>query len=146
MYDVDNDGVLYEAELAMRNMDKSGRAHLTNETVYKMMREQMKTQKQLFQVKRIMFILLAIVVVLAVSNLGTSFAAAYLAKDTTTNESYQFVDKHSGEELSTQTSTEDIELERTVMDEDTGSRRLATELEYNTSSLTIPLRLKFTVK
>jgi len=141
MYDVDGDGELDEAELAMRNMDKSGRGHLSNETVYKMMQEQIKTQQQLFQVKRIMFVLLAIVVVLAVSNLGTSFAAAYLAKDTTTNESFQLVDKRTGEELSTQTSTEDIELERTVINEDTGSRRLATEFEYNTSSLTIPRRL-----
>ena len=47
MYDVDGDGVLDEAEQQMRNMDKSGRGHLSNETVYKMMQEQMKTQKQL---------------------------------------------------------------------------------------------------
>ena len=47
MYDVDGDGVLDEAEQQMRNMDKSGRGHLSNETVYKMMQEQMQTQKQL---------------------------------------------------------------------------------------------------
>ena len=47
MYDVDGDGVLDEAEQQMRNMDKSGRGHLSNETVYKMMQEQIKTQKQL---------------------------------------------------------------------------------------------------
>ena len=47
MYDVDGDGVLDEAEQQMRNMDKSGRGHLSNETVYKMMQEQLKTQKQL---------------------------------------------------------------------------------------------------
>ena len=47
MYDVDGDGELDEAEQQMRNMDKSGRGHLSNETVYKMMQEQLKTQKQL---------------------------------------------------------------------------------------------------
>ena len=39
--------LLDEAEQQMRNMDKSGRGHLSNETVYKMMQEQMQTQKQL---------------------------------------------------------------------------------------------------
>ena len=57
MYDVDGDGVLDEAEMAMRNMDKSGRGHLSNETVYKMMHEQIKTQKQLCKCTHIICVL-----------------------------------------------------------------------------------------
>lgn len=56
MYDIDGDGQLDEAERAMRDMDKSNRGYLTNEKVYKMMQEQMETQKQLFHVKRMMFV------------------------------------------------------------------------------------------
>lgn len=39
MYDVDGDGVLDEAEQAMRDLDKTGRGHLTNEKVYELMLE-----------------------------------------------------------------------------------------------------------
>jgi len=124
MYDIDGDGQLDEAERAMRDMDKSNRGYLTNEKVYKMMQEQMETQKQLFHVKRMMFVLLGIVVILALSNFGTAFAAAYLAKDTTTSPDAELLDKATGEKLSTQSSTEEIEIERTTLDE-TGRRRLA---------------------
>jgi hypothetical protein len=104
MYDIDGDGKLDEAELAMRNMDKSGRGYLSNETVYKLMREQLQMQKSLFQMKKIIAGLLVFVVILALSNLGTSFASAILAKDTTTNSesgSPQLVDKKTGEVVAT---------------------------------------------
>lgn len=128
MYDLDGDGQLDAAEQAMRDMDKSNRGYLTNEKVYKMVQEQLETQKQLFHVKRIMFVLLAIVVLLAVSNLGTSFAAAIIAKDTTTTPDAELVDKASGEHISTQTSTEDFIIERTAVDSD-GRRRLCSNDE-----------------
>lgn len=144
MYDIDGDGQLDETEQAMRDMDKSNRGYLTNEKVYKMMQEQMETQRQLFHVKRMMFILLGVVVILALSNFGTAFAAAYLAKDTTTSPNAELIDKATGDKLSTQTSTEEIEIERTILDE-TGRRRLATctkdgnniECDEEDSSLTI---------
>ena len=56
MYDVNGDGALNAAELAMRAMDQSGRGYLTNDKVYKMMQDQIEVQKQLFRVKRIMFV------------------------------------------------------------------------------------------
>ena len=104
MYDIDGDGKLDEAELAMRNMDKSGRGYLSNETVYKLMQEQLQMQKSLFQMKKIIVGLLVFVVILALSNLGTSFASAILAKDTTTNSesgSPELVDKKTGEVVAT---------------------------------------------
>lgn len=128
MYDVDGDGELDAAELAMRDMDKSNRGYLTNDKVYKMMQEQMETQRQLFRVKKIVFVLLALVVILAISNLGTSFAAASLAKDTTTSSNAEVIDKHSNEALSTQTSTETLTIERATVDQD-GTRRLNSDCD-----------------
>ena len=43
-----------EAELAMRNLDKSGRGFLTNDKVFALMTQQMEQQKQLFRFKKIM--------------------------------------------------------------------------------------------
>jgi hypothetical protein len=39
LYDVNGDGVLNEAERALKNMDTSGRGYLTNEKVYGLMEE-----------------------------------------------------------------------------------------------------------
>jgi hypothetical protein len=131
MYDVNNDGELDDAELAMRNLDKSKRGYLSNEKVYELMKSNIETQHQLFKTRRIVFVLLAVVVVLALSNLGTSFAAAYLAKDTTTNDKDELTRKASGETVSTQTTTdESIEIENAVEGAD-GRRRLCDPSDPN---------------
>lgn len=62
--------------------------------------------------------LLALVVILAISNLGTSFAAASLSKDTTVSSSAELTDKHTQEALSTQTSTDSIAFDRTTITPD----------------------------
>ncbi|KAL3827651.1 hypothetical protein ACHAXA_000524 [Cyclostephanos tholiformis] len=124
-YDVNGDGTLDAAEMAMRDMDDSMRGYLTNEKVYAMMQEHLQTQNRLFRVRRIMFALLALVGILAISNLGTSFAAASLAKDTTTSPNAELTNKYTHEALSTQTSAESIEFERTIITPD-GGRKLCT--------------------
>lgn len=124
MYDVEGDGELNDVELAMRDLDKSNRGYLTNDKVYNMMLEQMATQKQLFRTRRIMFVLLALVVILALANLGTSFAAAHLAKDTTNNENEEISNKQTGEALSTQSTIDDIEMQRTNSVGEDGRRNL----------------------
>lgn len=123
MYDVDGDGKLNDAELAMRDMDQSGRGYLTNDKVYALMIEQLETQKQLFRVKRIMFVLLALVFILALANLGTSFAAASLSKDTTTSSSAALMDKKTNEAVSTQTTSDSLTIERAIITSD-GRRKL----------------------
>jgi hypothetical protein len=82
MYDVDGDGKLDVAEQAMRDMDTDNRGYLANEKVYKVMMEQMKLQQEVFGLKRMAMVFLAIVFILSLATLGTSFAAAMLAKDT----------------------------------------------------------------
>lgn len=109
MYDVNGDGELDEAELAMRNMDQTGRGYLTNDKVYTLMQEQLKMQRSMFQMKKAIIGLVVLVSVLALSNLGTSFASAILAKDTTTNDKNELVNKDSGEALATAKSFEEFE-------------------------------------
>jgi hypothetical protein len=82
MYDIDGDGELDEAEQAMRDMDTDNLGHLTNEKVYKVMMDQLKLQQEVFSLKRMSIALVMVIALLSVATLGTSFAAATLAKDT----------------------------------------------------------------
>jgi hypothetical protein len=82
MYDVDGDGKLDEAEQAMRDKDIKNRGFLSNEEVYKVMLDQMKLQREVFGLKRIAMVLVSTIFLLSLATLGTSFAAAILAKDT----------------------------------------------------------------
>ncbi|KAL7450451.1 hypothetical protein ACHAWC_002363 [Mediolabrus comicus] len=104
-YDLDGDGVLDEAEQAMRNLDKSGRGFLKSEEVYDMMNQHLKMQKDMFKMKKVLGGLIAFTFLLALSNLGTSLAAAWLSKDTTTSNG-SFVDKKTSQTLSTQQQKE----------------------------------------
>jgi hypothetical protein len=81
-YDVDGDGKLDPSEKAMRDMDTENRGYLTNEEVYKVMLEHMKLQKEVFGLKRMSLVFVFIIMLLSLATLGTSFAAASLAKDT----------------------------------------------------------------
>mmetsp|Transcript_25041 Transcript_25041/g.35796 ORF Transcript_25041/g.35796 Transcript_25041/m.35796 type:complete len:317 (-) Transcript_25041:32-982(-) len=121
MYDIRGDGELDEAELAMRHMDTSGRGYLTNDKVYELMQDHVHTQRKLFQFKKIIIGLAVLVVILALSNLGTSFAAAILSRDTVTKteetiEGEEFgadlIDKKSKETVGTQTANDSIEVDR----------------------------------
>jgi hypothetical protein len=75
------------------------------------------------------FSLLALVVILAISNLGTSFAAASLAKDTTISSDAELTDKYTKEALSTQASTDSIAFDRATVTTD--GRRLRCNVNDN---------------
>lgn len=84
-YDVNNDGKLDEAEQAMRDLDTEGRGYLTNKEVHSVFQEQLLLQKQLLFARRLLIFFAALLIILAVANIGVSFAAANLSKDTTTS-------------------------------------------------------------
>jgi hypothetical protein len=82
MFDVDGDGKLDDAEKAMRDMDTENDGYLPNWKVYQVMVEQMRLQQEVFSLKRMSLFFLSLIVLLTLATLGTSFAAATLAKET----------------------------------------------------------------
>jgi hypothetical protein len=104
-WDLDGDGELDDAELALREMDKSHRGTLTKDQMYKLMSDNLQTQRELFKVKKVVMGLVAFTCVLAVSNLGTSLAAAFLAKDTKA-EGDELKSTATGRTLATESTSE----------------------------------------
>lgn len=122
-YDVNNDGRLDEAEAAMRAMDETGRGYLTNEKVYHLMKDHISTQEKLLRSKRVVIGLIALVVLLTLSNLGTSIAAAHLSKDTKTNAESEMVGKKTNDVIATATFSDSLAMRRVATDAE--GRRLA---------------------
>ena len=52
-WDLDGDGELDDAELALREMDASHRGTLTKDQMYKLMSDNLQTQRELFKVKKV---------------------------------------------------------------------------------------------
>ena len=101
--------VLDDAELALKNM-AAGDDELDTKKVYDLMQEHLQTQKSLWKFKRIAAAFFVVIIILALSNLGTSFAAAYLSKDTTTSGGDLKGTGADGEKtLGTQTAAEQFE-------------------------------------
>lgn len=100
MYDVDGDGKLDAAEQAMRDMDSQNLGYLPNDKVYTIFQEQLRMQKQLLLAKRIIIFCAVFLIILAAANVGVSFAAANLAKDTSTQQNVLVV-KETGEVVAT---------------------------------------------
>jgi hypothetical protein len=86
-YDVGDKGFLTDTEKQMRGMDSDNLGHLTNAQVSSVVTETLALRETTGRMKTWLGILGVFVVILALSNLGTAFAAAWLAKDTTVNES-----------------------------------------------------------
>jgi hypothetical protein len=86
-YDVGDKGFLTDIEQEMRGMDSDNVGHLTNAKVSAIVSETLALREKTDRMKTWIGILGVFVVILALSNLGTAFAAAWLAKDTTVNES-----------------------------------------------------------
>lgn len=125
--------------MAMRRMDGSNRGYLTNDKVYGLIKQQLELQQKLFTIKRIVIGLLVFIILLTLSNLGTSFAAAYLAKDTSTNDKGELVSSSTGAVVATQTTAEIFEVERVHNtnannDGDTDERNRHLDYSVTTSS------------
>ena len=52
-WDLDGDGELDDAEMALRALDQSGKGTLSKEQMYKLMNSNLETQRELFKVKKI---------------------------------------------------------------------------------------------
>jgi hypothetical protein len=85
-YDLGDKGFLTVTEQSMRGMDSDNVGHLTNSKVSTIVAETLALRDKTNKMKMWLCILGVAVIVLGLSNLGTAFAAAWLAKDTTVNE------------------------------------------------------------
>jgi len=81
LYDLDGDGVLDEVEQAMRDRDVDNDGDLSPEEIYELVKDQLAIRKRRGQARMLVAGLLCFVFLLAASSLGTSWAAAVLAKD-----------------------------------------------------------------
>jgi hypothetical protein len=107
-WDIDGDGQLDDTELALKGLDKSGKGTLSKEQMYQLMHQNLAVQKELSGVKKVVYGLVGFTVVLALANVGTSFAAAYLSKDTKMEDG-KLTDK-DGKTVQTDTSVTAFEV------------------------------------
>eukprot|EP00977_Amphora_coffeiformis_P015675 scaffold4623_cov171-Amphora_coffeaeformis.AAC.7 len=125
-YDMDGKGFLDDTELALRRLDSQNLGHLTNDKVYLIMASLQKEQKQsaellgtmqrqqrqMIQMKHGIFALAVFSILLALSNVGTSFAAARLAREVEVSQSNgDLLDLHSGQRVGVTPKLPNIEMQ-----------------------------------
>lgn len=106
-------------------------------------RRHYKMQRSLLKSKRVVIGLGIFVILLTICNLGTSIAAAYLARETTINDKNELIDVDTGEAVSTQSMSDEFNYTR-AYNETEGQRRLCAKTNGiyvcdTTSYLEIPL-------
>lgn len=84
-YDRNQKGYLDSTEMTLRQLDTENKGHLDVDKVYDIMKELRAEQKNNMSLKKIIYALSAFSVLLCLANIGTSFAAAVLAKDSSVN-------------------------------------------------------------
>jgi hypothetical protein len=143
-YDLGDKGFLTDTEQQMRGMDSDNVGHLTNAKVSAIVDETLGLREKNGRMKLWLGILGVAVVVLGLSNLGTAFAAAWLAKDTTINESTgQLLVKDSDTPVTVQSTglTSNLVLEESnsygCMDREDAAKLWSGLLDGTPSSLTV---------
>lgn len=124
-YDVDGDGFLDEAELAMMQRDKNGDGELSNDEIYQIVAGQLSAKRDVKSLRKVIGGLICFVFILALSNLGTSMASAILAKETKADsESGTMKVVSTGEIMGAQSAGETVDLEPLSVDERRARRAL----------------------
>eukprot|EP00581_Thalassiosira_minuscula_P028666 CAMPEP_0183750032 /NCGR_PEP_ID=MMETSP0739-20130205/762_1 /TAXON_ID=385413 /ORGANISM="Thalassiosira miniscula, Strain CCMP1093" /LENGTH=746 /DNA_ID=CAMNT_0025985949 /DNA_START=269 /DNA_END=2509 /DNA_ORIENTATION=- len=125
MYDLDGDGVLDEVEQAMRDRDVDGDGQLDNAEVYRIVQDQLKSQEDVHLYRKVAAGLTCLVAILTISNFGTSWASAILAKDTVAESASGTIQsKATGEVMAFQAISHIFELEELTDEEFNERRRL----------------------
>ena len=138
-YDRDGKGYLDDTEQALRRMDSKNLGHLDNDKVYGIMKslreEQMRSADWLEEVRRehnramglknTVVLLSIFATILAISNVGTSFVAARLARDTDVY-AHDLVSL-DGVRLATTSKT--VEVQMTPLSGDSRRRRHLQEIQ-----------------
>jgi len=92
-------------------MDKKNEGKLDINELYGLMQNFEQEQKKALTLKWVVIALAGFAVLLALANIGTSFAAATLAKDVTTTPSGMLADKNTGEALGTEQVDEQFDVD-----------------------------------
>lgn len=101
-YDRTQKGYLDSTELHMRKMDTENAGHLDIDKVYEIMKELRAEQKNSMTLRKVIYALSGFAVLLALANIGTSFAAATLAKESSVDShTHDLVDKDTGDRVGT---------------------------------------------
>lgn len=80
LFDVDGDGELNEIEQKMRDLDSSGKGHLSNEAVYAVFKELDRSQKELLGNKRLISALVVAIIFQSILMFGIVYLTVYLNK------------------------------------------------------------------
>ena len=80
-YDLDGDGKLDAIEQTMMKYDKNGDGHFSNEEIFKIIEEQLSAERKAGRMRSMIIGMSCFLSLLALSNLGTSFAAMFLSKE-----------------------------------------------------------------
>jgi len=126
-YDRGDKGYLDDYERKMRSLDKSNRGHLSNDTVYDILRESVDVQKKMVTQRWLIIGLTAFAVLLALANVGTSFAAATLAKDTEVTPTGELANKNNHERVATTAKGYSFTLGNTVSNKDESGQEEETD-------------------
>eukprot|EP00579_Thalassiosira_antarctica_P009342 CAMPEP_0201912458 /NCGR_PEP_ID=MMETSP0903-20130614/3123_1 /ASSEMBLY_ACC=CAM_ASM_000552 /TAXON_ID=420261 /ORGANISM="Thalassiosira antarctica, Strain CCMP982" /LENGTH=627 /DNA_ID=CAMNT_0048447423 /DNA_START=30 /DNA_END=1910 /DNA_ORIENTATION=+ len=129
MYDLDGDGELDEAEQIIRDCDVTGRGHLSNDEIKTIVKTHLSAEEDVHLYKRVARGLVCLVAILALSNFGSSWASAILAKEVTVeSESGTIRATSSGEVVGFQDVAFTVELDP-LTDEEFEERRALVEAE-----------------
>jgi len=148
MYDRTNKGYLDDEEQKMRALDTANAGHLSNQQVYDILRTSSEQNRRMATQRHLILALGCFAVLLALANMGTAFAAAYLAKDTEITAGGELASKDTHERVATTAKGYAFSLGKPVLnqkeDDGSGRRRLGLEqtsgmLNYHISAYnTIP--------
>jgi len=132
MYDRTNKGYLDEQEQKMRSLDTAGAGHLSNEQVYDILRASSEQNRKMATQRHLIIALGCFATILALANMGSAFAAAYLAKDTEITASGELASKDTHERVATTAKGFAFSLGNPVLnqevDDGSGGRRLGLSL------------------
>jgi len=142
-YDRHGKGFLDDAERALRNMDSENQGYLQPDQVFRVMESLQEEQKrstelideirrehkQTVGLKRIVIILTSFVFLLALSNIGTSFAAARLTKDMKVSSQYHDLVSLSGQRLGTTSKEVEFSMGSVLTDVTPQRRRHLQDIE-----------------
>lgn len=128
-WDLNGKGRLDEIEMAMRERDVDGDGTLSKREVKSIIEDQLRDQSEYRLYCKMACYLMGLVLLLAVSNLGTSLAAVVLAKDTALDPATGTVQqKGSNEVTGMQATAYHLELAE-LSDEEFEERRLLVDAE-----------------